>query len=129
MTTTALYTSQAVGSTSGDGLSPQKVTLQASTTTVKVSVKFTNGNAFGDAGKRPMLKFVTSPQNITAANGALQLRGNSVDFVECVAALQPNTPSQTDSEVVPVSGGYFYCWLDVPTLLAAGTIDATLIEY
>jgi hypothetical protein len=129
MTTTLIYNAVAVGATDATGASPVKTTLNALTTVISLSCKFTNGNARGDGGKRPILYAATSPFDMTTAQAIDWLRSVDADQIECEVHCSPNSSKITSSEVLPVKGGYLYTWLDYAKLDAAGAIDVNLVEY
>jgi hypothetical protein len=129
MTTTTSIVSQSIGTSSnkGNGLFPQKITIQATTTAFVVAATLTNGAAGYDQGNRPSIWFATSPFSITAAAAIVQMR-NTARYLELVPAPTAGTALSKDSGLQSVAGSYIYIWCDIPTVATAQTLDISVVE-
>lgn len=128
MTITAVINGQSFGTSTNVGpnqfaISP--TTLQTSTTAFVVNVKIVLGAGTIFSKTTKLRVWYTSIfESTTAANAPAQL-GQTARYVDVI--LDRDT-AKVDSTLEPVTGGFFNCWVDSPTLNVAGTLTVNLIE-
>lgn len=131
MTTTAIINGVSVGTGSSIGqfLNPVKTTLQAATTTVKLSAQLTLGAAAGaNASSRVRIWQAVSPISYsTALLGAQSLFQGAIYTALRLDALATNV-IEMPSDLLVTAAGYHYCWIEMPTLVVAATIIVNLQE-
>lgn len=128
MTTTTSISGQSFGTSTniGEGKFPQKVTIQATTTSFVIEGRITNGAA-GYVKQDVRVWYASSGFSVTAAVGSVALRPTAryVDIPMGQAAAQVTIRS---SLLEPVAGSYIYLWVDLPTLTTAATLDVNVTE-
>lgn len=130
MTTTALVTTQSIGtgSNKGDGILPQKATLAGSTQNFVLSMEITNGAGGYVKGSRISAWYATSPFSYTAADGVVQLR-NKARYLEIIVSHNANIIHAAASVLEPVAGQYLYVWFDIPVVTVAQTMNVSYTEF
>lgn len=131
MTTTALISSQSIGTSTnkGEGLFPQKLTLNPATTKFVITAELTNGTGSYNQAQRVVLRYATSSYSYTAANAVAQLAaGAGTRFLELIPAKSTGAISNRFSQIEVPAGQYLYLWVDVPTTSVAQTLSVDCTE-
>lgn len=132
MTSTAVINAQSYGTSTNKGNSlftPNATTLQTGTTAFVVSVKLANSATSQDIDKNQKVRvwYTTTTYTVTAAEAPLTL-ARTARYVDCWPRDGVSKESITDSSLEPVTGANFMCWVDAPTMSAAGSLTVTLVE-
>lgn len=129
MVTNNSISGQSIGTSTniGEGLFPQKITLNAATTCFVITPRITNGAASYDPANEIIVRYSTSSFSITAAQAVSQLDCTS-RYVP--VKMKPNNGAVAikDSSLEPVTGGYLYLWCEIPKLSVAATLDVNVVE-
>lgn len=129
MTTTNAISGQTIGTSTnkGEGLFPQKVTLQAATTAYVITIRLTNGADAYISKAEVIIWYSTSSFSITAAQAVLQLKPTA-RYVTIKPSSLGSAILIKDSSLEPVTGGFLYLWCDIPTVVTAQTLDVNTVE-
>lgn len=99
--------------------------MQTTSTAFVVNVKYVGGSGQAQSQTQRLRVWYTCCfATITAALAPEQL-GQTAHYVDVV--LDRNT-AFCDSQLEPVTGTKFYCWVDAPNQSVAGAVTVTLIE-
>lgn len=129
MTTTAIISAIALGTGSnvGDFINPTKTTLQATTTTVQIVASVTRGVSMGPEGVRVRVYYAASPISYSSALVGAQAVASSARFID-VFMKSDRPTSEFTSDLAITAAGYFYCWVQMPTLPVTAAVTVNLEE-
>lgn len=130
MTTQSAISSQSIGTSTnvGDGkFSINPLTLAGTTTAYVVNVQWTNGTGVFPKRDTVVVWYTTTMRTVTAADAPQKL-AQTARFVEIRPAQGSGLIAIKDSSLEPVTGSKFHCWVSVPNLTVAATLDVDLVE-
>lgn len=129
MTTTTVITSQSIGTSTnvGEGLFPQQVAIQATTSDYVICMRVTNGAGSYLPKSEIIVRYASSPFNITAAQAVTQLAPAS-RYVSLKPSDKGSAVVIKNSLFEPILGGYIYLWCEVPSTTVAQTLDVSVVE-
>ena len=130
MTTQSAISGQSFGTSTNVGnnkFSINPLTLSASTTAYVVNVQVTNGTAGGAPQQEIRVWYTTTMRTVTAANAPSYLSATA-RYVDVRLSVKTADLRIKDSSLEPVTGSYFHCWVDAPTLDVAATLSVDLVE-
>ena len=134
MTTTVILTSQSIGTGSNVGeeltfaTTGMKVTKQAATTAFVISAKLTNGAASYSLSTRPLIRYASSPFDLTYTAAPAIFRNGGSRYLEMVPAVGAGVIVSKSSEIETVCGNYIYIWCYIPTTSVAQLLDLSILE-
>jgi len=129
MTNTTVI-SNASGGTStnvGPWFSVTKTTLQSTTTCVKINARVTLG-ASGASGSKIRVRHAVSTVSYTSALVGAQALIQGSEYVDLEQRADGSLDIERSSDVLVTGAGYHYCWVEMPTLASAATINVYLQE-
>lgn len=132
MTTTTVLNAQSfgTGANKGNGLfGASPTTFQATTTAFLVCAEVTAGAGptYSGAKQDVRVYYTSSCRSLTAAQALARL-GQTVRYVDLRVPDTGGVVQIKDSTLEPVTGQYFYFWVDAPSLLTAATLSVFLVE-
>ncbi len=130
MTTTALISSQAIGTSTniGDALFAGKATAASTTTAFLLSARITAGAGPLTPNSVVRVWFTSTSFNIAAGVGPAQL-GTTARYVDLLFTSPTGGQVQIkDGTLEPLTGPYIHYWVSVPGLGTAATLDVNLVE-
>ena len=129
MTTTNVIASVSGGTSTNVGawFSPIKTTLQVTTTAVKLNCRVTLG-ATGATGSKIRFRHAVSQVSYSSALIGAQALIQGSEFVELEQRADGSLDIERGSEVLVTGAGYHYCWVEMPTLPVAASLNAYLQE-
>lgn len=125
MTVNTQINGASVGVTNvGNGVLPQKLTLQSTTTAFVLASKLTNPaeGSFSPA-KKIRVWYASHPEDMTAAVAAASIQ--HARYFDTVPSPKGNGVVRPVGEIETVAGEYLYLWCDIP----AFDDDATFTLY
>lgn len=134
MTTTAILSSQSIGTGSNAGndltfsTAGMKLTLQAATTSYVISARLTNGASNYSLGTRPIIKYASSPFSFAYTAAPVTFYNGGSRYLELVPAIGANAIVSRSADIEVINGGYLYIWCDIPTVTVAQTLDISVLE-
>ena len=130
MTTTAAISGQSIGTSTNVGTDkfPAKVTCQSGSDRFFIEAILTNGAGGYDKAQEVLVFYASHTVSATADAAIVEkLRGCARQLAvkprEAGSAIQVKI-----SDVEPLSGGYIYLWLEIPTVTVAQTITVNVVE-
>ena len=129
MTNTTVISAVSAGTSTNVGpwFSPIKTTLQAATTAVKLSCRVTLGVSSDSGSKIRFWQAVSTVSYSTALAGAQALISGA-EYVDLLVKSGSSVDIERGSGVLVTGAGYHYCWVEMPTLSTACTLNAYLQE-
>lgn len=129
MTITQMLNGQTIGTgaNKGEGLFATKLTLQSTTTAYVFTPRVTNGADSYLPKNEIIIWYTTSSFSITAAQAVKQLK-STARYVSIKPSPDNAGVVIKDSSLEPNTGGYLYCWCDIPTVTTAQTLDVNIVE-
>lgn len=128
MTTQTAINAQAFGTSTNVGngkFSISPLTLAATTTAFVVCVKVDLGDSQPKSQTTKLRVWYTTCYESVAAGVAVAQLQQTAHYVDVVLN---DDILRVDSELEPITGGFFNCWVDAPNQAVAGALTVTLIE-
>ena len=129
MTNTTVISGVSAGTSTNIGtwFNPVKTTLQAATTCVKINARVTLG-ASGASGSKIRVRHAVSTVSYSSALVGAQALVQGSEYVELEQRADGSLDIERPSDTLVTGSGYHYCWVEMPTLPTAATINVYLQE-